>query len=136
MRVVAKANNNSARSLNASLVLLAVILVPDISTSIGDEFWAIPLARGKGDDYLFIVNPAKALKPPLRRLRCTESLPLYVEELAKTVSRIDGKLLLRIEADIVPEGVHEGHRTEKLKIKMVCLAPKSSCPILKEVSGR
>ena len=41
---------------SAAFLILAMMA----QLSVADEFWAIPQVRGKGDDYLFVVDPAKA----------------------------------------------------------------------------
>lgn len=108
-----------------------VIIVMMGQLSAADEFWAVPQVRGKGDDYLFVVNPGEAEQALPRRLRCYQSLPQYIEEMASAASRVKGQLMLRVVAEIVSET--GGERVEKVRVKMVCLIPHSSRPILSQM---
>ena len=132
LRIVARADNGChSRILVQSAAFLILAMMAQLS--VADEFWAIPQVRGKGDDYLFVVDPAKAKQVPHRRLRCMQSLPQYIEEIARAASRVEGRLLLRIDAEIVREV--GGERAEKVKVKMVCLTPRSSYPILSKMGN-
>lgn len=100
---------------------------------VAEEVWVIPHGVGKGNDYLFVVDPSKDIAPPFRRLRCQESLPIYIEQLERAVSRIGGQVLMRVDVEVFAEP--GGERAKIAGIKMICVAPKGSLPILDNIKN-
>jgi hypothetical protein len=98
----------------------------------GEEFWALVTARGKGDDYLWVIDVTKP-ELPGRRLRCETTLPRYVEDTASAAERIKADVLVRCEGTVIAE--RGGERVQELKIKMVCIAPRKNYPLLGEMKS-
>jgi hypothetical protein len=68
----------------------------------------------------------KKPKDPPRRIRCSTSLPLYIEEMAQSAERVKGQLYMRVRVTVVPDKFDPGERVTELKILMVCLLPEGS----------
>jgi hypothetical protein len=112
---------------------LAIVLISTIATSASAaDFWAIVDARGKGDDYLHTIDPAHANKT-IRRIRCTTSLPQYLEDIAHAADRIQSRVVVRCRGDIKPEP--QGERVEHVQILIVCVTPTQNYPLLSEIKG-
>jgi len=123
------------KGLSVAKVLgLSLMFVFMMSTAVAhsEEFWAAVYARGKGDDFLQIIEPARP-EAPRRRLRCTTSLPPYIEEMAESAKRVNGTLILRVRANVLSE--QRGEHADSLKILMVCLLPDQSRPLLDQING-
>ena len=98
----------------------------------GEEFWAIVVASGKGDDFLLVFDPLKS-DPPYRQLRCEKSLPLYIETMATAVKKIDGDVIVRAQGTIIRES--GGERIREVGIKMVCTTPRANYSLLQEIKS-